>query len=137
MRKMIPLLALLIVASGCARSDWIERTLVTVDVTGAWEGAPASGGHGVFYLSLEQQGSQVKGRIRHVGAGSACASVAGPLEGNVAGDVFIFKQTNASISGEMTVSGDEMSGGGTGPCGRFNLTLRRISGAPGQTSPKQ
>ena len=136
MRSMLPLLALLIVVSGCARSDWIERTLVTVDVTGAWEGAPASGGHGVFYLSLEQQGSQVKGRIRHVGAGSACASVVGPLEGTVAGDVFSFKQTNASISGEMTVSGDEMSGGGSGPCGRFRLVLRRVNASSSPASPK-
>jgi hypothetical protein len=98
MRKMIPLLALLIGLSGCARSDWIERTLVTVDVTGAWEGAPASGGHSVLYLSLEQQGSQVKGRIRHVGPATACVSGAGPLEGNVASDVFSFKQTNACYS---------------------------------------
>jgi hypothetical protein len=90
----------------------------------------------VLYLSLEQEGSQVKGRIRHVGPATACVSGAGPLEGNVAGDVFSFKQTNASISGEMTVSGDEMSGRGAGPCGRFNLTLRRVNGGSGQTSPK-
>ena len=36
--------ALIIVAalafgSGCARTDWIERTLVTVDVTGTWYGS--------------------------------------------------------------------------------------------------
>ena len=136
MRSVLPLVALLIVVSGCARPDWIERTLVTVDVTGTWEGAPAGPGYGVLQLSLEQQGSQVKGRIRHVGGGSACASVVGPLEGSVAGDVFSFKQTNASISGEMTVSGDEMSGGGSGPCGRFRLVLRRVNASSSPTSPK-
>jgi hypothetical protein len=136
LRPMLPLIAVLIVVSGCARPDWIERTLVTVDVTGTWDGTPASPSHGVFQLTLEQQGSQVKGRIRHVGGGSACASVAGPLEGSVAGDVFSFKQTNASISGEMRVSGDEMSGGGSGPCGRFQLVLRRVNASSSPTSPK-
>ena len=29
----------LVLASGCVRQDWIDRTLVTVDVTGVWEGA--------------------------------------------------------------------------------------------------
>ena len=26
---------------GCAQKDWIDRTLVTVDVTGVWEGTQA------------------------------------------------------------------------------------------------
>jgi len=29
-------------AFGCARSDWIDRTLVTVDVTRTWEGTEGS-----------------------------------------------------------------------------------------------
>jgi len=28
----------LALASGCAQSDWIDRTLVTVNVTGEWRG---------------------------------------------------------------------------------------------------
>ena len=32
------LVAALACVSGCARPDWIEQTLVTVDVTGTWEG---------------------------------------------------------------------------------------------------
>ena len=118
--------ATLLFATGCAKQDWIDRTLVTVDVTGTWEGAPAGSGYGAFQLSLEQHGSQVKGRVRHVGASQACVSVAGPLEGSVAGDVFSFKQTNASVTGEMRVRGDEMSGGGAGSCGQFQITLRRV-----------
>jgi hypothetical protein len=55
------LLALLIVVSGCARSDWIDRTLVTVDVTGTWQGDASlgSGGSGhslMFEFTLEQHG---------------------------------------------------------------------------------
>jgi hypothetical protein len=30
--------ATLAAGSGCTRSDWIDRTLVTVDVTGVWSG---------------------------------------------------------------------------------------------------
>ena len=32
----------LVLASGCAQQDWIDRTLVTVDVTGIWERAGSS-----------------------------------------------------------------------------------------------
>jgi hypothetical protein len=30
--------ATLVFSTGCAKTDWIDRTLVTVDVTGAWSG---------------------------------------------------------------------------------------------------
>ena len=30
--------ATLAIGSGCARPDWIESTLVTVDLTGVWQG---------------------------------------------------------------------------------------------------
>jgi hypothetical protein len=32
--------ATLLVGVGCAKTDWIDRTLVTVDVTGTWSGTP-------------------------------------------------------------------------------------------------
>src|SRR5882672_2471257 len=134
MRSVLPLIALLIVVSGCARPDWIQRTLVTVDVTGTWEGAATRTGQGAFQLILEQQGSQVKGLLRNFRA--ACANVVGPIEGTVAGDVFSFKQTNGPITGELTVSGDEMSGGGSGCSGRIQLTLRRVNTSSSPTSPK-
>ncbi len=134
MRSMFPLLALLILVSGCARPDWIQRTLVTVDVTGTWEGAATRTSHGAFHLSLEQQGSQVKGLIRNFGGG--CANVTGPIEGTVAGDVFRFKQANAPITGQMTVNGDEMSGAGSAACGNFQLTLRRVNASSSPTPPK-
>ncbi len=50
---------------GCARPDWIDRTLVTVDVTATWEGTAANAqGSSWFQFTLEQEGSQVKGAVR-------------------------------------------------------------------------
>jgi hypothetical protein len=38
------LLATLVgLTAGCPRTDWIDRTLVTVDVTGTWYGALGTG----------------------------------------------------------------------------------------------
>src|SRR5215813_11218712 len=34
--------ATVLFSSGCAQKDWIDRTLVTVDVTGTWYGRVAS-----------------------------------------------------------------------------------------------
>src|SRR5262245_25133069 len=68
--------AVLLVSPGCAKpADWIESTLVTVDVSGVWEGmvpaavvagtAGGAGGAGVpavfARLTLEQGGPKVKG----------------------------------------------------------------------------
>ena len=39
-------------ASGCAKPDWIEQTLVTVDVTGTWVGSMGKG-PGVVEVRLE------------------------------------------------------------------------------------
>jgi hypothetical protein len=138
MRKVILLIALLIAVSGCTRSDWIDRTLVTVEVTGTWEGSSAQGGSGEFRLSLEQQGAQVKGSIRITGNSSCygALSIVGPIEGTVAGDVLSFKQTNASFLGQMTVSGDEMSGRGSSRCGLFTITLRRVTASSSPSVPK-
>ena len=49
----------LVLASGCAQQDWIDRTLVTVDVTGSWYGtmrgaAGAMGDSGEIRLDLQQ-----------------------------------------------------------------------------------
>ena len=111
--------AALVLAPGCARTDWIDRTLVTVDVTGVWSGK-AYIPHAVtglivdVRLELEQQGSKVKGSIRPSGSipwrSLGRPSTAGPIEGSVAGDVFEFKETNGRIRGQLTVSGDEMAG---------------------------
>jgi hypothetical protein len=111
--------AALAFGSGCVRSDWIDRTLVTVDVTGVWTGK-AYIPHAVtglivdVRLELEQQGPKVKGSIRPSGSipwrSLDRPSTAGPIEGSVAGDVFEFRETNGHIRGQLTVSGDEMTG---------------------------
>ena len=36
------LVAVLAFGSGCAKPDWIEQTLVTVDVTGTWQSTEGS-----------------------------------------------------------------------------------------------
>jgi hypothetical protein len=56
---------LLTVSTGCARTDWIDRTLVTVDVTGTWFGT-TMGTEQVrdFVLELKQEGSTVTGSAR-------------------------------------------------------------------------
>jgi len=104
-------LALLAAVAGCAKSDWIERTLVTVDVTGTWCRLGDEG----FCLELTQTGASAKGFIHYRGPagpspGGAAPVSRVPVDGQVTGDVFRFAQTNGAVRGEMTVSGDEMAG---------------------------
>jgi hypothetical protein len=59
--------AALLLGSVCAsRPDWIESTLVTVDVSGAWHGTLVAGGGNSarVELMLEQRGARVTGTIR-------------------------------------------------------------------------
>jgi len=80
-------MALLSLGSGCARSDWIQQTLVTVDVTGTWQATEGS----FFELKLKQQGSKVKGSLAALGfVGSGQGRISGDIDGNLAGDVFRF-----------------------------------------------
>jgi hypothetical protein len=120
---------------GCARTDWIDRTLVTADVTGVWAGkayiphAPA----GLIIdvrLELEQQGPKVKGSVRPSGSipwrSLDRSPTAGPIEGTVAGDLFEFRETNGHINGRLTVSGDEMVGDVVENV-TYRVELRRIN----------
>ena len=110
----ILLVAALTCGAGCARPDWIEQTLVTVDVTGTWQGGVGgTGGAGgaSYEFFLEQQGPKVKGSVRAYGATlMPGGSLSGPIEGTVTGDVFSFRQTDGPLKGETRVSGDEMTG---------------------------
>jgi hypothetical protein len=125
------MLAVLICDSGCARSDWIERTLVTVDVTGTWSasvgGAGGANVGGTLWFDLEQHGATVKGDLQYVGGlrGFGLPTTPRAIEGTVTGDVFRFRQSDGAVEGELTVSGDEMSGqvwvGGLRP-----ISLRRV-----------
>ena len=119
-------------SSGCAKADWIDRTLVTVDVTGVWTGwyTTTPGGQVDVRLELQQQGPNVTGSFQTLGrSGGSGFTVSGPLEGTVAGDVFRFKVTRGSTSGELMVSGDEMNGPASTPMPSA-VFLRRVDSLP-------
>ena len=116
---------------GCAKPDWIQDTLVTVDVTGVWEGEGIRAPSGVLAvrLDLQQHGPKVSGNVRLTGyAAQSGGSAAGPVEGSVAGDTFKFHQTNGRLSGEMTVVGDEMKGSAELSV-VYQVSLRRVASA--------
>ena len=133
------LVAALASGSGCATPpDWIQRTLVTVDVTGHWHGATLAGSATQFkpevWLDLQQEGPKVKGFIvwrDFEGSGSRRSNSPGSIEGTISGDVFSFKQTDGPRRGELKVRGDEMTGevssGFSGP-----VILHRIESFPRQ-----
>ena len=123
------LVAALVAASGCARPDWIERTLVTVDVTGVWSGTWTNGLFSTeLWMELKQDGPKVTGNLKPRGyIHQSLQSVPGPVEGTVSGDRFEFRRVGGSLVGEMTVDGDVMEGrlhGGPGP---GQCTLRRAA----------
>jgi hypothetical protein len=117
----------LVVSVGCAKPDWIEQTLVTVDLTGTWQGSTAGGAGGSFELVLEQQGARVTGSM--LLRGFTGGNRTGQINGTVAGDVFTFKETNGRVTGETTVSGDEMRGMVRAPASA-QITLRRVNSSP-------
>jgi hypothetical protein len=120
---------------GCAQKDWIDRTLVTVDVTGTWERVGGAG-DGVFQFVLEQQGSVVKGFAGGDSRGLGCQNLAmGSIEGTVAGDVFYFRDSRGCIQGELTVRGDEMDGRASTYAGSRRFSLRRVDPSPRPPSP--
>jgi hypothetical protein len=115
---------ILVVGSGCAKTDWIERTLVTVDVTGTWSGT-GPGRSRVYVFELEQQGSTVKGYMQ----------VSGAFAGSVAGDVLHFTDSRGSLDGTLTVSGDEMEGQASVQGASFPISLRRVNPSSPQGTP--
>jgi len=135
------LTAVLAFGSGCARSDWIDRTLVTVDVTGMWTGSMSTWDgqpsvNAEVSLELQQQGPNVTGHFRTTGGWSYLLSRAsGPIEGSVSGDVFRFRRTEGPVSGELTVSGEEMRGEVTLTSRTADISLRRSDSPPPSGSP--
>jgi len=128
----------LVFGAGCAKQDWIDRTLVTVDVTGSWFGSVSGSGGAMgsgmnLRLELEQKGSTVKGTIQLTPDQSNKSS--GPIEGTVAGDVFRFRAGRGQMEGELTVGGDEMNGEMTGSYGRRPVSLRRVDPSSPPASP--
>jgi hypothetical protein len=138
MRFIVGLLAVVTLAfgSGCVQKDWIDRTLVTVDVTGTWEGtmeALAGGGGGLIRLELHQEGSIVTGQMQsYARSGSIVPS--GPIAGSLAGDVFRFRNARESLTAELAVDGDEMKGHAVSAW-QFRVSLRRVDPSSPPASP--
>src|SRR5262245_8966089 len=108
-RRWLQVWLVLLIASGCARSDWIESTLVTADVTGRWTGTwSGSGSGGDLEMTLRQTGPKATGDFSL--AGGSAYDLSGPLWGVINGDVLSFTVNNGRIRGELTVALDEMSG---------------------------
>jgi hypothetical protein len=132
MRFIVGLLAVatLAIASGCAKQDWIDRTLVTADVPGTWRGTTENAD---FELVLEQQGPRVNGSMRIGGPKNLGNTISGPIDGTVSGDVFRFRDSRGQLEGEVTVSGDEMDGRVSFMGSRRPIVLRRAdpSSPPG------
>src|SRR5262245_55600533 len=115
----------LLLAAGCARPDWIESMLVTVDVTGTWSGEVRQlrgSTLGRAELTLQQEGPNVKG-LMTVRSGIPGASRRDmPVEGNVNGDVVRLSGVDGHL--ELVVKGEEMSGSWTG-IREWTVELRR------------
>ncbi len=121
------LATMLAMTAGCARTDWIDRTLVTVDVTGVWTGSYGRvGGFGEIRLELQQQGPTVTGHVKTTGLQSGRMMTPEPIEGSVAGDLFRFKDARGRVTAELTVSGDEMNG----YLDNYEVSVRRIDSSP-------
>jgi hypothetical protein len=98
---------LFLLCTGCARRDWTSDLLVFADVTGKWEGTVVLGGVSrTVSWRLRQSGARVTGEA----ASGLGRRLDGTIEGVVNGDVFTFGIGEASATGALTVSGDEMVG---------------------------
>ena len=132
LRTLARVLLVLAIAStiACARQDWIDRTLVTENVTGAWTG---SFGEGNSYRSIQfelrQQGARVTGVMMVSPTGSGFGSSIS-IEGSVTGDVFTFRDQRGTYSGELTVAGDNLEGQIVSHYGQRRASLRRGGGVP-------
>ena len=133
MRRILRFLLLIALASstGCARSDWIDRTLVTENVSGVWFAGIE--GRNTMQLGLQHQGPQVTGFLKFLSSGMVAGSPPVPIVGSMAGDLFTFKDERGAYSGELTV-GDEMNGRFFGGFGTRQISLRRVN-PPSQPNP--
>jgi hypothetical protein len=111
--------------AGCARADWIESTLVTVDVTGGWTGEwrqPQF--NGTLQLTLKQDGAKITGDVRVTGLMDS--TLGGTVEGTVNGDRVNLRQPHGRLLLELTVNGDEMTGVGiVAKAGQSTIMLLR------------
>ena len=100
------LATLLTMSAGCAKTDWIDRTLVTVDVTGTCDrysvgGTGGAGGSFELGFGSSNKERPSKDRWPTMGSGSG-------VDGTIAGDVSVGERARGDAEGELAVSGDEM-----------------------------
>jgi len=125
----------LLFASGCAQKDWIDRTLVTENVSGSWQGVMGGlpvGGSAQVWLTLKQEGNKVSGEFRTVPRLASWFTAEGALEGTMAGDVLRLNDTRKTLTGELTVSGDEMRG----QLGRYPATFHTVESSSASSPPR-
>jgi len=125
MARMLLGMISVVLLMGCAQRDWIDRTLVTENVSGSWYGAMVgltAGGREDIRLTLKQEGGKVTGEFRTSGRLASWITSEGALEGTVSGDVFKFVDARRTLTGELTISGDEMHG----VIGRYRADVRRV-----------
>ena len=128
------LLVATMLALGCARSDWIDRTLVTENVTGVWFGTEGGPSPRELFLELQQQGARVTGIMRMLGTTNP-GPYSGPIGGSVAGDTLTLKDPRGEYQIETTVEGETMTGRMVGPLGVRFISLRRTSPSTQPSSP--
>jgi hypothetical protein len=139
------ILMLLVAVTGCAKPDWIESMLVTVDVTGTWSGVWTRGqggvsvGTGQAEVTLQQVGPNITGWITVSGGGRSWALPGlgslpqnAQLQGTVNGDVV--RLSGPGVEFELVVKGEQMSGTYVGP-GAGAIDLRRIAIQERQPAP--
>ena len=133
MRPLARLLLVLAIVStvACAQTDWIDRTLVTENVTGVWSGSTEGSPVGLqVQLELRQQGAKITGELKVPQPGTYSFGSGVPIEGNAAGDVFTFRDQGGVFSGELTVGGDNMVGRILSQWGVQRASLHRGSALP-------
>ena len=110
--------AAFVFVSGCAKQDWIDRTLVTIDVTGVWEGTvTARASNLAIELDIKQEGARVTGVIKGFRNFDGNLEPPIPIEGTVSGDTVSFHEAGGarqSLSVRVQVNGDDMTGSGNG-----------------------
>jgi hypothetical protein len=115
-----------VLVSGCAQTDWIDRTLVTVDVTGVWEGTQTGTGFvNSIELVLKQEGAKVTGEMKGPRSTGGTAESPIPIVGTVSGDTFSFHEVSGvPLRVQVQVNGDEMTGSGS-RLASWRIALRR------------
>ncbi len=105
----------------------------TVDVSGRWEvSLNAQGMELVFDMGLTQEGASFSGSMSGPDMGEA-EITQGAVSGSSLTFTIVFSMGTDSmeIDSSATVTGDRMSGSGSGPMGSFTFTATRRPGAKG------